>query len=155
MPHVCYTTIEFIDKSTWDDVDYEPLLDGIWKDIGIHSHHQQQCENYVLMPALIAKTLVGEARRIWRAIAPSAVMRPFNQNAVDEKRVAEKDPIKRKKIKRIEGYDQIKLFSTFIDKHLRSVEIARSKISDKIYKAIRESIEKKDNKNKVSAEEQK
>ena len=58
-------TKESIDKSTWGDVDYEPLLDGIWKDIGIHSHHQQRCENYVQMSALIAKTLVGEARITW------------------------------------------------------------------------------------------
>ena len=146
-------TKESIDKSTWGDVDYEPLLDGIWKDIGIHSHHQQRCENYVQMSALIAKTLVGEARRTWRAIALSAVMRPFNQKAVDEKRAAEKDTVKRKKIRRVEGYDRIKFFSTFIDKHLRSVDTARGQISDETYIAIRESIGKKGD--KVSAEEQK
>ena len=80
-------------------------------------------------------------------------MRPFKQEPVNEKRAAEKDPLKRNKIKQAEGYDRIKSFSSFVDKHLKSVETARSQISEETYKAIRESIEKKGN--KVSAEEQK
>ena len=42
-----------IDKSTWgDDHDYEGLLIGIWRCIGVHSHHQQRCENHVQMAAI-------------------------------------------------------------------------------------------------------
>lgn len=55
-----------IDESTWGNVDYKPLIDGIWRHIGIIPHHSQRCENYVQLAALVSKTLVGEARRTWR-----------------------------------------------------------------------------------------
>ena len=64
-----------IDKSTWAGEDFEPLLNGVWQDIMPHAMHQQQCENFVQMAALIAKTLVGEARRTWQAIAVSTIIR--------------------------------------------------------------------------------
>ena len=67
-----------IDKSTWAGEDFEPLLNGVWQDIVIHAMHQQRCENFVQMDALIAKTLVGEARRTWLAIAVSTIIRQFN-----------------------------------------------------------------------------
>ena len=92
-----------IDKSTWGDVDYTPFVEGIWRKVAIHAHHQQRCENYVQMAALIAKTLVGEARRTWRAIAVSTIIRRFNLWALDKVRSEEKDLEKRKKIKRVSG----------------------------------------------------
>ena len=51
--------------------------------IAIHSHHQQRCENFVQMLALISKTKVKEARRTQRAIAISLVIRRFNQLSLD------------------------------------------------------------------------
>ena len=53
-----------VDKIAWGrDVDFDPFLTSIWRDISIHSHHQQRCENYVQMAALIAKTLVQSKAR--------------------------------------------------------------------------------------------
>ena len=33
------------DKTAWAGVDYEPLLNGIWREVTIHAHHQQSCKN--------------------------------------------------------------------------------------------------------------
>ena len=68
-------TIGDEDRKTWEGVDYTSLVDGIWRTISIHAHHQQRCENFVQMSALIARTMVGEARRTWRAIAISATIK--------------------------------------------------------------------------------
>jgi hypothetical protein len=83
------------------------------------------------MAALIAKTLVGETRRTWRAIAASAIIRRFNQEAVDFLRAAESDPEKRKKIKRAEGSNRIKLFAQFIRRFMEEVVAADGDIIDK------------------------
>ena len=53
-----------IDKSSWSGEDFEPLLNGVWQDIVIHAMHQQRCENFVQMAALIAKTLVRDAVKL-------------------------------------------------------------------------------------------
>ena len=73
---LCFTGS--IDKSTWAGEDSEPLLNGVWQDIVIHAMHQQRCENFVQMAALIAKILVGEARRTWREIAVSTIISRFD-----------------------------------------------------------------------------
>ena len=142
-----------IDKSTWAGEDYEPLVNGIWQDIMPHAHHQQRCENYVQMAALIAKTLVKEARRTWRAIAVSTIIRRFNIQAVERKRKTEADPAKRNKITRVEGRYRIEYFSDFVGNFRKEVGRARNQTSDERYKEIVASIAKTDN--KVSADEEK
>ena len=113
------------DKSTWGEVDFEPLIDGIHKTIAIQPHHQQRCENFVQMAALVSKTLVGEARRTWRATAISTLMRRFNIYAIEYKRGMVKDPNKRAKITRVTGNLRVCLFSTYIDNFIREVKEAR------------------------------
>ena len=69
----------------------------------IHPHHQQRCQNYVQIAALIAKTMVEEARRTQRAICNSTIIRPFNMQAVDELRSKIASEEAKKKITRVSG----------------------------------------------------
>lgn len=141
------------DRTTWNGVYYVPLLDSIWKRIAIHSHHQQRCENYVQMAALVSKTKIGETRRTWRAIAVSSIIRRFNQDAVDSLRRAECDEEKRAKIKRVSGAMRIKMFSNFINAFMKEVSRARTRISDDELQRMERSIASQ--KTKRSIEEQK
>ena len=147
-----YNNTGEIDKSTWGEVDYTSLLDGIWRTIGIHSHHQQLCENYVQLAALIAKTKVGEARRTWRAIGMSTLIRPFNLWAIERVRAREKDEEKRKKLKRVEGASRIELLSEFVSRLvLKEMKEARDNTAPEQYAKYVESIRK--TKNKASQKE--
>ena len=147
---ITLSKIGSIDKSTWSDVDYEPLLDGIWREIGIHSHHQQRCGTYVQMVALIAKMLVHEAWWTQRAISVSTIIRRFNIQAVAIKQKTEKDPEKRKNIKQVSGRDWIILFSDFVRDFSKSAWRSKNIIGNKRYQNIVASIEKSNN--KTSAE---
>lgn len=120
------------------------LHDAIWREVAIQPHHQQRCENFVQMAALIARTLVGESRRTWRAISISTLIRRFNMWALEEVKKAEKDPEKRKKIKRVRGSKRVELFTIFIKKFRIEVERARSMIDDEQYKKIWDSIATKE-----------
>ena len=112
------------DESTWEGVDYRPLIESVWKDIGVLPHHQQRCENYVQMAALIAKTLIGESRRTWRAILVSALIRPFNSVAVERKRNAEENEKKRANIKRVDGAYRLEHFNDYLADFLTKIERA-------------------------------
>lgn len=125
-----------IDKSTWADEDYEPLLDGMWQDILPHAHHQQRCENYVQMTALISKQLAKEARRTWRVIAVSTLIRHFNLWAIKIRQKEETNQTKKDNTKWVEGWYRIKLFSIFVRDFMKDVQQARSLISDDRYKEI-------------------
>ena len=141
-----------IDKSTWGDVDYTPLVDGIWRQIGIHSHHQQRCENYVQLAALVGKTLVGEKRRTWRAIAVSVIVRQFNLHALQiRKEMLAADPVKQKKVKRVTGTLRIKLFDEWVHDFMQSVERAKEDLTREEYADIANTIASAEN--KVSKEE--
>ena len=104
------------------------------------------------MAALIAKTLVKEARRTWRAIAVSTIIRHFNIQAVEIMQNAETDSAKKDIIKRVEGRRRIELFSQFNRDFRKEVKRSRDKISDKQYREIIATIEKVYN--KVSANEE-
>ena len=104
------------------------------------------------MAALIAKTLVGEARRTWRAIAISTLIRRFNIWAVEIRRSREPDKKKKRLIKRVSGSLRVKLFSQFVDRFLSEVRMARAEFGDDKQKALAESVATK--KTKRSAEEQ-
>ena len=105
------------------------------------------------MAALISKTLVGEARRTWRAIATSTITRRFNLWAIEIRRKAEPDKAKRDKMKRVEGRHRIELFITFLRDFRKMVRRARRLTSDERKKAIKESIAT--TRNKSSADEDK
>ena len=91
------------DISTWGGHNFHPFIDSIiWQEVSIHAHHQQRCENYVQMSNLVSKTMVREARRTWRAIIVSTIIRRFNQWAVDRAAVEFKSNEKKKEMMRNE-----------------------------------------------------
>jgi len=114
-------------------MDFNLLLNAIWRRITTHSHHQQWYENYVQMAAMIAKTLVGGARRKQRAIAGLAIIRCFNLEAVTIRKELVMDQKKRNKMKRVSGCHQIELFSDFSNKVSKQIEDVREHIEDDRY----------------------
>jgi hypothetical protein len=92
-----------IDKSTWDGIEFEALRCGILRYIGIHAHHQQRCENFVQMAALIAKTRVGEKRRTWRGFCHSVLLRLVKMHSVARRKKEEEDKEKEFKGRRVSG----------------------------------------------------
>ena len=103
------------------------------------------------MAALIAKTLVEEARRTWRSIGISTIVRPFNAWAVEEMRKKEKDRTKRERIERARGSKRIALFTLFLNEFRKKVSAALREVTAEKYKTIFKSIETSDN--KASAKE--
>ena len=103
------------------------------------------------MAALIAKTLVGEVRRTWRAIAISTIIRRFNQWAVNKLREKESDKTKRDKIKRVSEGKRVAMFSEFMDGFLKDAREARDATTPAEYMMVFKCIEKADK--KVSAQE--
>jgi len=91
-------TIDLFDRSTWCNVDYEALVDFVHHLIALHPIHQQRVENHIQMAAQVASTHVEEDRQSWRAISLPKIMRPFNKEAVEDKKSKVKDPKKREKI---------------------------------------------------------
>ena len=140
-----------IDKSTWGSVNYQPLLDGVWRYIGIHSHHQQRCENYVQMAALICKTLVNEERRTWRAIIHSSLTRVFNGEATERwmkeprrrKRKDGSDNTEKKKTMRVEGSFRVQYFAEFLDMFMHVNRIAKNELGEQRLNELWESLGEK------------
>ncbi len=116
------------DTSSWGYHDYKSLLDNIWRMIAIHSHHQQRCENFVQMSALISKTKVKEARRTQQAIAILLVIRRFNQLSLDQLQEDEPDPIKRAWLQRVRGSSRMEWLSDYTDLFFQQVAEARDKL---------------------------
>jgi hypothetical protein len=96
--------------------DYGSLLDSIWTIVAIHSHHQQQCENYVQMSALISKKL---------AISISLLIRRFNQLSLDRLQDDEPDPIKRARLRRVREAYRTNWLSDYIDSFFQQAAEAR------------------------------
>lgn len=138
---------EAVDRSTWEGVNFMPLLEGIWRYVGIHSHHQQRCENYVQMAALIAKTLVGETRRTWRAIMLSTLMRRFNPYALLRRKEEKEDFAG----SRVEGSFRIEYFLDFIRQFEKEAAEAKRELGPLKVNELRMSI--MDKKKKASSRE--
>ena len=103
------------------------------------------------MAALVAKTLVGEARRTWRATAISTLMRRFNIYAIEHKKSLEKDPEKRARITRVSGNLRVCLFTKYVDTFIREVKEARRVLGEEKCKSLADGIA--GTKNKRSEEE--
>ena len=134
------------DKSSWGEIDFGPLVDDIWRKIGIRSHHQQRCENYVQMAAMIAKTLLGEKRRTQKAITVSGIVRPCNLEMVEEERSKVESESDKKKIRRVRGWKKVSFFARYMDRLMASFRISRAEISDEQYKEIHSSLGTMENK---------
>lgn len=121
-------TIDLFDKDTWGYHDYSPLKKAVLSEICIHSVHQQCCENYVQLAALISKTNVGEVRRTVRAIIISTIHRIFNKEAMDElkRRVADPEQEEDAKVaRRVEGRLRIELLIEYLNAFKTRVQLAR------------------------------
>ena len=73
--------VYLFDEESWAGVDYAPLVDLVHQRIATHPLHQQRCENYVQLAALVSSTNVSEGRRSDRLNALLLLMRPFNQES--------------------------------------------------------------------------
>ena len=111
--------VNLFDKDSWGKNasglpnDFSTLHDAIWNEIAIHSSHQQRCENYVQLAALVSKTNVGEVRRTLRAIILSTIIRPFHMWA--KKEIVKRNPDK-KAPRRVEGQVRGELLIRFIER---------------------------------------
>ena len=124
------------------------MLEGIWRKISIHPHHQQRCENFVQLAAMVARTSVGEDRRTWRAISISATIRRFNIWALDIMRSKKDHKKKRSKMTRVKDRWRIQYLSQFADDFWRDIREANKDpmFNAEKRKQLRESITKKSNK---------
>jgi len=107
--------VDLFNASTWCGVDYNPLVNLVHRRIALHPIHHQRVENHVQMAALVATTHVEEDWRTWRAMSLSIIMRPFNENTVDDKKQKVVDQKKREKIIRIEGQERVEQFVDHCD----------------------------------------
>lgn len=105
------------------------------------------------MAALIARTLVGNARRMWRGIGILTVTWRFNIWAVEKLRAKEEDKEKQARIMRAEDGKRVRLFSEFMDQFLKECCEVRKTFSKEEYEALKASIEKKDKKASAAEEE--
>ena len=130
---------------------FHPFFDSILREVSTHAHHKQHCENYVQMSNLVSKTMVREARRTWRAIIVSTIIRRFNQWAVDRadsefKSNEKKKEMMRKKLasdgkpipkkleaiedykpkSRVEGAKRIEYFTIYIRTFMKARRKARN-----------------------------
>ena len=126
-----------IDKSTWGEVDYEPLLVGIVSAICPHSSHQQRCENYVQLTGLLSKTGVGEVRRSNRAIMISDFLRPFNSWGLEEKNKMQKENNK-PTVARLQGSDKTYLYLKFITTYFKKADKAKLIVSKERLNGLKE-----------------
>ena len=116
---------------------WHPLATAIWREICIHSNHQQRCENYVQLSGLLALTGVSEDRRSCRAISVAAIIRRFNQWALGEwnKRKAAEDP-PLPPVARVQGAPKNMLFFEFLDDFFKDVDAARQMFGKEKWKVI-------------------
>ena len=57
--------VAIYDSSTWDGIDFEPILDIVYRQVAPHANHQQRTESGVKSIAYQSRTGVGEDR--WNA----------------------------------------------------------------------------------------
>jgi len=137
---MCDGVVNLLDKDSWgkntsgDSYDFSALKDAIWNEIAIHSSHQQRCENYVQLAALVSKTNVGEVRRTMRAIILSTVIRPFHMWA--KKEIVKRNPDK-KAPRRVEGQVRGELLIKFIERFSRKLAKAKRALSLKRYEQLK------------------
>ena len=116
---------------------WHPLATAIWREIFVHSNHQQRCENYVQLSGLLALTGVSEERRSCRAISVAAIIRRFNQWALGEwnKRKAAEEP-PQPPVARVQGAPKNMLFFEFLDEFFKDADKARQMFGKEKWKEV-------------------
>jgi hypothetical protein len=77
--------VDIYDSSTWDGIDFEPILDIVHRQIEPHANHQQRTESGVKGIADQPRTGVGEDRRNARNITHYYFTREHNKSAKELK----------------------------------------------------------------------
>jgi hypothetical protein len=77
--------VDMYDSSTWDGIDFEPVLDIVHRQIAPHANHQQRTESGVKGIADQSRTGVGEDRRNARSITHYYFTREHNKSAKELK----------------------------------------------------------------------
>ena len=87
------------------------------------------------MAGLIALTKVGEARRSCRAIIIAAIIRRFNQWALEQRNLelkSEGKPV----VKRLQGSVKTRLFLDYLDDFMDTAKVARVELGDVAWKEL-------------------
>ena len=111
------------------------LSDAIWSQIAIHAIHQQRCENFVQLAGLIALTKVRDAHRSCCAIIIAAIIRRFNQWALEQRNLelkSEGKPV----VKRLQGSVKTRLFLDYLDDFMDTAKVARVELGDVAWKEL-------------------
>lgn len=153
---MCEREVDIFKKSTWgtnaNDVpyDFKTLQNAIWDEIAIHPSHQQRCEQYVQLAALVAKTNVSEKRRTVLAIILSSIIRPFHAWAKEqlEERFG-------KAPRRVEGAIRGELLIVYMQLFSEKVRKARRRVTDEKFKEIMDILTNKGRKTSSIARKQK
>ncbi len=141
---MCGHVVSPLQKSTWgqdangNPYDFTELSDAIWNEISIHSNHQQRCENYVQLAALVSQTKVGEVRRTLRAIILSTIIRPFHIWAKEQ--IMERNPDRKKPPRRVEGTIRSELLIEFVTRFRQKLKRAKQLMGIDRYEAIRKKL---------------
>ena len=139
--------VDLFETSTWEGVDYEPLLNITHAKIAPHAVYQERCKNYVQMAALTASNNVSEARCSNRSVAILFLMRDFNRESANEVNENRKKEGK-KKIARVEGRKRVEMFSKYCDHFNESTDKARVEVKDNQYRCLIDFID--GDKNRIS-----
>ena len=139
--------VDLFDATTWPSgVDFEPLCDMIHAMIAPHMCQNQRIESYVQMHAVVAKTNVKEVRRSNRSVLHSTIVRPFNQESVEQKRSTIESMKDKEKIKRVKGRERIEKYGEYVLDLNAGIDQALVDITPELYKDILLDMTSKENK---------
>ena len=133
--------VDLFDEESWAVVNYTRLVDLVHQRIATHPLHQQRCENYVQLAALVSSTNVSEGRRSDRSNALSCLMRPFNQESA-----LRATQLRGKKVAHIEGRQRTHWFANKLDSFNKNVEKSKVTIGDDRCKKVLDHIDGDTNK---------
>ena len=120
--------INFLDESTWQDGDYEPVRRQICEVIVPYALNQQWVERMVQNINFMSRTNVGENRRTVRVVGNSIANLPYNRESVDKKR-EEKSTMKEKlKVKRVNGAEHNTGYFTHVLGLFEEAEVAVAEV---------------------------
>ena len=99
--------VDLYDETTWDGVNYKPLVDCIHDQITPHMNQNQLMELQVQTHAQVSKNNTGEARRSADCILVSAIKHPLNKALVEAKRKTKTSQEEKDKINRVRGRERV------------------------------------------------
>ena len=116
--------VDLYDETTWDGVDYKPLVDCIHDQITPHMSQNQLLELQVQTHAQVSKNNTGEARRSADCILVSAIKHPLNKALVEAKRKTKTSQDEKDKINRVRGRERVAGCTEMLLKLLPAVDRA-------------------------------